>query len=65
MNFFLNHEFQITNEGSATLKEIKLSLKRIQALSSSFLQAVSHDGRLLVQFTMNERSMYFSSKHCN
>jgi len=31
MNLFLNHEFQVTNEGCATLKEIKLFLKRIQA----------------------------------
>jgi len=54
MNLFLNHEFQITNEGCATLKEMKLFLKRIQAPFLLFLQAVSHDGRLLAQFTMNE-----------
>ena len=38
MNLFLNHEFQVTNEGCATLKEIKLFLKRIQAPSSFFMK---------------------------
>lgn len=47
------------------LKRNKVVLKRIQAPSSFFLQALSHDGRLLVQFTMSDRSMHFSSKHCN